>query len=330
MNPIVQALALVAVGFIAFLLVFSGASKFAAPSTFESSLTSLKFRGLLPSVLTWAIPTVEILIGLALIFTTAVPAALARLAAVVLFGAFTVFVGRTVRFGTTSSCGCFGNFSTEPMSSRTAWRNAVLTGVAIVSFAADLNSSSWLERALSDYGQLFLGTLFSLAAVAAVMLFVENRRLRAASVAEAAAGPAVLAPGDAVPAMDMVTGHGDVLSLERLSGGWATLLVFTAMNCGSCSTVPERMVGWKDRIGSTVAIKVAAQARIDHVQDAFPGVNRQDMLFGVRKAIAVLGMSAAPAAVLLGSDGKVGSPVVYGVEGIDALVRGIEEAQQAG
>lgn len=81
-----------------------------------------------PSVLSTAVPGIELLLALGLLLIPAV----AAYAALALLAAFTTFLVRAVRAGSHVGCGCFGSSSTAPVSSADVLRNGFLGGCALI------------------------------------------------------------------------------------------------------------------------------------------------------------------------------------------------------
>ncbi|CAL8897040.1 hypothetical protein KVA01_18440 [Kocuria varians] len=118
---------------LAAILLVSGTTKLVAP---DAGLRLVE-RLPLPAVLRGrtvrsALPWCEILVGLALVLTSGVLLWLACLVALALFAVFTAVVVRESRRADPASCGCFGELSRAPVSTRTVVRNTVFTMVAAV------------------------------------------------------------------------------------------------------------------------------------------------------------------------------------------------------
>ena len=76
-----------------------------------------------------AIPVLELVIGVALV--AGMP--FAGVVAIVLLGAFTVFLVVALARGVEAPCACFGSLTTRPVSWWSVARNVVLIGLAVVS-----------------------------------------------------------------------------------------------------------------------------------------------------------------------------------------------------
>ena len=118
---------LVASGFLAFVLVWAGASKLAYPAEVASGFAALGLPA--APVLARVVPVVELGLAVALL---AVPVA-GALGTLVLLALFSAVLARAVLRGVDTGCGCFGAGSyARRVSWRDLLRNAVLAGVAVV------------------------------------------------------------------------------------------------------------------------------------------------------------------------------------------------------
>jgi uncharacterized membrane protein YphA (DoxX/SURF4 family) len=79
-----------------------------------------------------AVPVVELAVATALVVTPVVGA----LAALILLGGFSLFLGIHLHRGTEAPCACFGRAHASPITGRDLARNAVLGLLALVTIAA--------------------------------------------------------------------------------------------------------------------------------------------------------------------------------------------------
>lgn len=97
--------------------------------------TTREFRALelpVPAILATAVPVAELTVAFDLVFRPRQGAMLA----LVLLGAFTAVIVRTVRSGLEVSCGCLGSVQERPVSWDAVVRNAVLAVMAVLATAA--------------------------------------------------------------------------------------------------------------------------------------------------------------------------------------------------
>jgi len=110
-------------------LLVAGAAKLARPSWAREAAA----LGV-PAWLARPVPAVELLVGAGLV--TGVARRPLAWVAVVLLGAFTAVVGRSLAAGRRPVCACFGAWSSRPIGGRTVARNAVLLALALVAAVA--------------------------------------------------------------------------------------------------------------------------------------------------------------------------------------------------
>jgi uncharacterized membrane protein YphA (DoxX/SURF4 family) len=119
------------------LLVVAGALKLGDPTAFANEITNYRFLPLLAPWLAAALPSVEIVLGLALVVAPAGWRRAAALAAAGLLLVFTIAVTQVVVRGINVDCGCFGGNS-GPVTALTVGRDLVLLAMA--------GAIMWLER----------------------------------------------------------------------------------------------------------------------------------------------------------------------------------------
>lgn len=332
-------------GLIAVVLLISGIAKLPASDRTLQAIVDLGLPAWLQQ--RWiaiVLPVAELAIAVALLLGPVPLRFLGALAAAAMMLGFTAIVIRAVATGIDASCECFGAFSRDELDGWTIGRNAVLTVAAIAAASAGPDAPGLLF-ALVDRSSAELTLLVviwvALAIIALLLRWAlaqraEARSLRAdlSGLSSSGDGTAVtptaaVAPasvGDLIPDAELVNSSGATLSLRRLDRGRAVLLVFMTSGCGKCAAAARAFPEWKERIGSTVTLRVATSSRPEQLAEKYPEIG-DHARFGAKAAKAALGVARLPSAVLLGADGKIATPVAEGIDQIEALVNGIVEAQ---
>lgn len=243
------------------------------------------------------LPAVEIAIGISLLFpgTLAVGAAISAFA---LLAVFAVAIGVNLASGRKPECNCFGQVGSRPISSVTLVRNALFAAVAMFVLWMGPQQSLAIPR-----------TVLTFTAVAGCIatqwiflwqLFRQNGRLlmRIEQLErQIVPAPAGLPVGAPAPMFEGITE----------AGGDTSVLIFTDPNCPPCQALLPDIPSWQSQ-HRDVRITVVT--------------GRTD----VATAYAV---SGTPAAVLVRTDGTIGSSVVFGREAIAALIASHSSASGA-
>lgn len=347
-------------GLVAFSFALSGATKLGRTEQTVTSMAALRVPATLRR--TWIaalLPAWELLLAAALLFGPGWVGIAAATAAAATLAVFTVLLVRVLRRGEEVDCGCFGPLAASDRV--TGWsvaRNLVLLAASIVAACGTVLTGSpavpppqpaFVAEVVSAEPVALLSLLLAWAVVAIVVLLHGSLLARRADLGTGAAGAATgsggasgssgaaatagipaAAPasmGDRIPDVEVVDAQGVTSQLNTLGRGAPVLLVFLSAECGSCGSVAERLAGWSEGLGP-VLLRVATSSRPDQLRERMPQV-LPFAVFGSREAKRVLGIRRTPGAVLLGGHQLpvVASPVVHGLEEIEALVRGTREAQ---
>lgn len=281
-----------------------------------------------------ALPIVEIALAvLLLVGTTALAAAIA---AVALFLTFVVAIGYNLSQGRQPDCHCFGQLHSEPAGWPTIFRNAVLTGAALLVVAAGGRSPGAWFGDLSSEGQavLLLGAAIlgglALQARFTHQLVTQNRSLidQVAVLATgslAAAIPASNAPVEAIrtaAAFDIPGLDGGRLTLRGLlAHGKPVLLLFTSPSCGPCNSLLPDVAEWTTRFDAELTIALVS---IGNVDDNRAKAHAHDLRHvGLQEWPDVstpYGVNATPTAILIDADGMIRNPNANGRNEIRDLV----------
>jgi AhpC/TSA family/DoxX len=275
----------------------------------------------------------EVAIGLGLV--PARSARYAAAAAAVTILAVTALAGSAIGRGLRVECHCFGRLGNGRIGAATLVRNAAIFALsAFVAIAGwthpGATAPRWPDRPAARIAEF--AALPLLAAALLLLAAATPRLARLARLARSraprdapAARPAVPGIGSAAPDFRLDDVAGGALSLRGiLSPGHRTMLAFVDMRCGECAMLMRHLGGWQRRQapGLTIAVVAggersaavtkAAQHRLERV-----GHDPERTVFGA------FGVARTPAAVLIGPDGSLLSPVILGTAGISSLVAGL-------
>lgn len=226
------------------------------------------------------------------------------LGALTLLAGFALAIAWNLARGRTPDCHCFGQLHSSPAGPRTLARNAALIAVAgFVASQADLTSSA-----------LAAAAGFAIAAAGWAL----SRRATPADSDDVTRGLAVGAPA---PSFELPAIEGFAVSLKSLlEPGRPALLVFSDPHCAPCRALAPEVAEWQRLYSDELTIAV-----IERQDGASAGQRdehgRRTVLLQSGSEIADLyGAQGTPTAVLVGTDGRVASPVAGGSVGIEALM----------
>ncbi|MDR6174832.1 hypothetical protein QE364_001050 [Nocardioides zeae] len=287
----------------------------------------------------WAAPYVlagaEVALAVGLLLPD--PAAtVAASGAVLLLTAFAVVLARAARRADGASCGCFGAWSTEPVTGLAVVRTAGLAALAVVALVV---GEGGLVRAVAREAtpDVVLG-LLGTALLGLVLVLTTALGAARARVATPPAGPVVPdedgaaaypvdvngipdRTGAPVPDVEVVLAGGQVRSLRHLVGERGLLLVLASPTCGTCREVLAELPAWQDALGRGARILVVTSADRDAILRDFPELE-PILALGAGGTAAALGVPGTPAAVLVGVDGRIATRVAAGVDEVFGLLAG--------
>ncbi|MBO0980988.1 DoxX family protein [Microbacterium sp. SD291] len=308
-------------------LIFSGVLKAGAPA----DMHELETLGVpAPLRRRWLVvlhPWAEIALGLALIALGGVLGVLAGLAATVLMAGYLWLVSRALRTAPDASCSCFG--SSRPVTRATVVRNAWLTALSAAAAAV-----SWANPLLGGPVAAlgWEGALWVLGAAAAALTAALIVRPDGAEPA-ASESTALSAPQDAdeseyfrtrTPAVAVTLADGTTTNLRLLASRRPTLLLAVSETCGSCQSVIDGAVQWRERLPEVdVRLMVTLPPESSTLADTTAPQTLHDPQGLVAES---LGPWRTPSAVLLGVDGMLAGGPVSGPGAVEEFVAEIEES----
>jgi peroxiredoxin/uncharacterized membrane protein YphA (DoxX/SURF4 family) len=294
------------------------------------------------------LPIAELIVAAALLFTaSAWWGGLGGLALLILFIGV---IGFNLARGRTPDCHCFGQLHSKPIGWSTIVRNVALSAVAAfivvggwndpgTSAFAWLTSLSGSDVALLLGGSIFAGVLAASGWVV-INLMEQNGRLlsRVEAIEQslatgsalpvsppAAPTPAVrlgLEVGAVAPAFELPDLTGAMHSLNSVQvSATPTLLLFTDPGCDPCNRMMPEVARWQRELASQLHVVVVSRGswEVNLGKSSEHGI-AQILLQKDREVAQSYGAHGTPAAVIVRSDGKIGTPVAGGVESIRALV----------
>ncbi len=306
---------------LAVVFVVAGVAKLTDRSGTRQALSDFELPRRFAGPLSLALPAAELAVAVALLFPT-----MARWGAtggLLLLALFVVGLVRVLRHGKAPDCHCFGQVHSEPASWTAVARNVVLAiPAAYIALAGPGPSlASWVAG--TDATGLWLtatATLAALATIAAVILWRENRRLRAID------GPTVATHrqiGSLAPHFTLPSTVGRAVSLQEILGGERScLLTFVSPGCGPCKVLLPELARWQGTVNERLALTLVVSADAVQAEQLAREYALTEVLVDNQSTVMqAYEVMATPSAVLVASDGTVRSAPVSGRVAIESLIR---------
>lgn len=295
---------LVLIGSLALAAVFAtaGIAKLRDLSGSREAMQGFGVPSSLVAPLGVTVPLAELAVALALLVGPA--ATWGALGALTLLAGFSLAIAWNLARGRTPDCHCFGQLHSSPAGPRTMARNAAL--IALAGFVASQADLAWTAAAAAAG--------FAIAAAGWVL----SRRATPADSDGVTRG---LAVGTRAPSFELPAIENSTVSLQSLLGlGKPALLVFSDARCGPCQALAPRVAEWQRLHSGELTIAVIES------RDRSPAGRRDEhgrhtVLLQRESEVADLyGAQGTPTAVLVGTDGRVASPVAGGSAEIESLM----------
>jgi len=285
---------------------------FGAPAGFAAPLAVL-------------LPLAEIAVALGLFFPPT--AALSAVTGLLLLLVFSVAIAFNLQQGRKPDCHCFGQIYSKPLGWSTLIRNLLFAAFAVTVIwqgpATVTTAMLGLLQGLGVSAPVFAELLFVLSGIAAVVIYLSATQ-RAANLKAAVGSPVTsgLPLGAAAPNFDLVRYHGGQGSLrELLDRGRPLFLIFANPNCGPCAALFREVAEWQRTRAELLTIAIISQGNI---KENFVNVARHDLrdilLQKKREVAESYGALVTPTALIVRSDGRIGSAIAAGAEEIRALL----------
>ena len=311
-------------GVLAVVLLVAAVAKVRDQNGTRQAATALGVPARFATLVALALPVVETAAVVLLVVpdTARVGAGMA----LVLLGAFTVAIARTLRSGARPSCHCFGQMSDEPIGTTTLVRNAALLALAAVILAGGSRADASIVDAVAADGAAALlnvlgGLLVVAAVVAATLLGDQRGQRRKLDDLELTIPPVEgIAVGREAPVFELPDLDGRRWHLSELIAEKPALLVFTDAACAPCQVLLPELADWSEIYEEAFRIVVVAsggrEANLAKRDEHGLHVLLQDR-YEVAEAYRYAG---TPGAVLVGTDFRIAEPLAAGLESVRSLI----------
>jgi len=290
------------------------------------------------------LPLAELAVAAALIPTAT--AWWGAVGALALLLAFCAAIGVNLARGRTPDCHCFGQLHSSPAGRPTLLRNGALALAAafVVAFGIDdagASAIAWLgdlttAQLVTAVAGGLLAVVVAVEAALLLNLVRQNGRLllRIEALERSQGGAAALAGepapeaagglpvGSEAPRFNLSGLHGETMTLDALlSVGRDVLLAFTDPNCVPCNALLPELGAWQRNHSATLLVVPVSRGTPDENRPKTAEHGLINVLLQEDREVAeAYEADGTPSAVVVRSDGTVGSPVAAGAEAIRALV----------
>ena len=320
-------------------LVFgvAGTAKLGDRDGFRRAVDSFGVPASLTGAVATTVPLLELAVALALLTPFAWPAAVAAFA---LLAVFTAGITVNLVRGRKTECRCFGQLHARPIGFSTLVRNAVLAAlagavvwsgpaVARLGLLSSMGALTGIRPLLLVLGGGATAIIVGQAVLQWNLLQQHGRLLTRLDDLErrlgfggaprpAAVAPRSLAVGTAAPPFELPTPAGERLSLDALRReGLPVLLVFSDPGCHACQVFLPTLRDWETRFAARVRLAIISKDTSEH---AHLGGLRTVLFQRDHEVADAYGVPGTPAALLVRSDGTVGSVVMLGDQAIATLL----------
>jgi peroxiredoxin len=330
---------------LAVVFVLAGVTKLLDPSGSRQALASFGVPARLSPSIGLLLPLAELVVAVALIPRPT--AWWGALGAFTLLSLFVIGIAVTLARGEAPDCHCFGQLYSEPVGRSTLARNialAALAGFVLWQGWGDPGTSSvaWIGRISVAERALLLAVAIVTAGMIAegwillnlvqqngrLLLRLDDLEARLGATGQVPAVPPVPAPsakglpiGSVAPAFMLRDLEEEPVTLaDLLAPGKPVFLVFSDPGCGPCTALMPDVATWQQP-GSrlTVAVISRGTPESNRAKLADLGI-RHILLQRDRETAQAYGAPATPSAVLVQSDGTIGSGVALGPAAIQTLI----------
>jgi peroxiredoxin len=279
------------------------------------------------------------------------PASSTRIGAVSALALLLIFnaaIAGNLALGRTPNCNCFGQLHSAPIGWRTLARNGVLIVLAGgIAWQAQHKQIPSLLQVIEGFNGkeisvavviLLAFVAISVEALVLLQFFQQNGRLLlriealeaklgAAKLAAPAVAPVPVPPrglpiGSRAPSFELPNLSGGTATLERLlSADKPLVLIFSHPNCGPCNALMPDIAGWQNTLARDLNIVVVSEGRLDTNREKAAEHGVGNVLVEKKPKLAEQYHAyGTPTAVVVRSDGMIGSPAISGADAIRQLV----------
>jgi methylamine dehydrogenase accessory protein MauD len=326
--------------------VVAGAAKLADREGSRRSAVDFGVPAPLAGAFTTLLPVAELAVAAALIpAATAWWGAAGALTLLLLFGAG---IAANLARGRKPECHCFGQLHSEPATWKMLARNggpAAVAGFVVWRGYGDAGPSAvgWLAGLSAAQvvglvvGMAVLGVL-AIQGLLLLNLLRQNGRLlmRVETLEEELGGGAATSPdgsvaaqpsvglpiGSTAPDFELPDLRGEMLTLASLrASGKPVMLLFTDPNCGSCTAMLPKIRRWQKEHAEELTISLVSQGTVEENRAKRTEHGLRSILIQQDEEVSEdYEVGAMPSAVLVRSDGTIGSRVFEGPDAISALL----------
>jgi len=337
---------------LATIFMVASLSKLADREGFRQTLHEFGVATFIAPYLLYFVPVTEFVLAIALTFTTS--AWWGAAVALVLLIAFTIVIGINLVQGRRPNCRCFGRLGVAPIGSSTFVRNVIFILIAssiVTQGWADPGPSAtdWVTQLPFAQGAAAVGGLAALCILVAQTWFLmallqqQGRLILSIDGLESklnspAAGTALsptphsqapngLPIGSPAPAFRLSGLHGEALTLPSLLAiGKPVLLAFVDPDCGPCTVLLPELAQWQRKLATSLTIALIGRGN-EQVNRRKAGAHGlvQVLLQLDNEVAEAYRVKGTPAAVLIGSDGRIASSVAEGADAIRTLFNRAED-----
>jgi uncharacterized membrane protein YphA (DoxX/SURF4 family) len=290
-------------------------AKLADTSATQTSLQGFGVPTRLSRPAALGLPLCEVVV--AALLAAAATARIGAVAAGVLLLGFSAVLARAVAGGSAADCNCFGTLrSTRPAGA--LLRNAFL----VVAMAAVVVGGPGRVPAAQGWTASIIDlVIVVIAALGWLGLQVARQRGTAVGEVEPAAddtgarAPVRLETGAPAPRFALPDADGAWTTLDDLLvAGRPLVLAFSDPDCAACDSLPEHLRAWRDAGGREFGVALVTRGAPGG-EPAVPVLIQSE-----HEVARAYGAGHVPSALLIGSDGSVGSPLAFGESAIERLL----------
>jgi peroxiredoxin/uncharacterized membrane protein YphA (DoxX/SURF4 family) len=329
---------------LAVVFVVAGLAKLADRAGSRQALLDFGVPASLVAPLAVLLPLAELAVAVALIPTAS--AWWGALGALALLLLFVAVIGFSLARGRTPDCHCFGQIHSAPVGWATLIRNLILAAIAgfVVGTGrtnAGASAIGWLGTlSLAQRLEVVAGTLVVVLLVMETWVVLQVLRQqghlllrldeletrlgkRGTEVMTEALLPAAtgLPIGTAAPAFSLPGLYGETITLDFLrASSKPVLLIFSDPGCGPCTALLPEIARWQRDYAGKLTLALISRSTPEANRAKTSGHEITYVLLQQDREVArAYQAHGTPCAVLIRSDGTIGSPLSCGAEPIRAL-----------
>lgn len=296
------------------------------------------------------LPLAEILVAILLLF-----AEISWFGAIGAFIILLIFIGgmlNQMRLGNAPDCHCFGQIHSAPVSKKTLLRNAVFVIPALILILSGRENQgigvlhSSVNNSEFDFMNLILGVII-IGFLAAIVYFLKQisdqqtqilRRIEVLEILSHEGSRSVerenisspedgLPIGAPAPNFELPNVYGKNIHFEHLlAKGKPLLLFFVGVGCVPCASLLPEIEKWQKDLGEKLNFVFVSNGAAKENLAKFSGASVKEILIQKENEVAKeFNAVWTPTALLINSDGTIGSRPAVGDGAIRKLIEKIEK-----